>query len=233
MIPKIIWQTYECEFNALPQYAKDCVDTWKKQNPDWEYKYSSAKDREKFVLKYFGQDWYNFFISVPYGVMRADMWRYMVLYIHGGIYSDLDTVCKYPIENWMLPSYNAVISMETDEPLCCQYLIASAPQMPWLQKTLDIVWSKRNDIDLYKTGLEKVYNITGPVVWTEGVRQGLGVLVGEPFNFDDYIKYTNASLLCYGGDDLVLFNGKMVEHLVASKNWTNGYNPWQIEVGNI
>jgi mannosyltransferase OCH1-like enzyme len=233
MIPKIIWQTYKCNYEELPQYVKDCATTWKEINPEWEYRYMSDKDTENFVLEYFGIDWYNFFIKMPYGVMRADIWRYMIIFIYGGVYADLDTICKEPIENWLLPSYDTVISMDTDEPYCCQYLFASIPQSLLFKKTLDLIQIKGKHIDLYETGLQKVYNITGPIVWTEGVRQGLGVLEGEPFNFDDYFKYTNASLLCYGGDELVFFNGKMVEHLVASKNWTEGYNPWQIEVGNI
>ena len=50
MIPKIIWQTYECPYDELPQYAKDCTKTWIDKNPTWEYRYVDAQEREKFVL---------------------------------------------------------------------------------------------------------------------------------------------------------------------------------------
>ena len=31
---------------------------------------------------------------LPIAVMKADLWRYCVIYKYGGIYADADTVCK-------------------------------------------------------------------------------------------------------------------------------------------
>jgi mannosyltransferase OCH1-like enzyme len=36
--------------------------------------------------------------SFPKGVMIADFWRYSIMYSHGGIYLDLDTLPVKPIK---------------------------------------------------------------------------------------------------------------------------------------
>jgi mannosyltransferase OCH1-like enzyme len=40
------------------------------------------------------------FKEYPIGVMRADFWRYAILYIYGGIYLDIDTQPLLSIEKW-------------------------------------------------------------------------------------------------------------------------------------
>jgi mannosyltransferase OCH1-like enzyme len=40
-------------------------------------------------------------MSFPVGAMRSDFWRYAVIYMHGGIYGDIDTWCKRPVQQWL------------------------------------------------------------------------------------------------------------------------------------
>ena len=40
------------------------------------------------------------FLKFPLPVMKADFWRYCVLYINGGIYADLDAKPLIPINEW-------------------------------------------------------------------------------------------------------------------------------------
>ena len=56
MIPKVIWQTYECDYDKLDLKALECSSSWKQINPEWEYIYVSGKEREQFVLKNFGKE---------------------------------------------------------------------------------------------------------------------------------------------------------------------------------
>jgi len=92
VIPKIIWQTHEWEYQDLPyDYAMASL-TWQNLNPDWEYRYVSAKDRVSHILEY-DKDLLNFYEKCD-GVTQADVWRYVVLYLYGGVYSDMDSMCK-------------------------------------------------------------------------------------------------------------------------------------------
>ena len=40
------------------------------------------------------------FTSYPLGVMKADFWRYCIMFVEGGIYSDIDTESYVPINQW-------------------------------------------------------------------------------------------------------------------------------------
>ena len=70
MIPKIIWQTYETPYKDLPKYIIEYSNSWIEKNPDWEYRYMSATEREQFVEEHFGKEWLKIYKSYPYNVMR-------------------------------------------------------------------------------------------------------------------------------------------------------------------
>jgi mannosyltransferase OCH1-like enzyme len=38
--------------------------------------------------------------NFPKGVMKADFWRYAVLYFYGGVYTDIDTDPYKSIRDW-------------------------------------------------------------------------------------------------------------------------------------
>jgi hypothetical protein len=91
-IPKIIWQTHEWEYSDLPQNFLAATMTWKNLNPDWEYRYVSAKERESYIDSSF----INLY-KMHDKVSQADLWRYLVTYKYGGVYSDMDSICTTPL----------------------------------------------------------------------------------------------------------------------------------------
>ena len=62
---------------------------------------------DDFIERNFDEEVLRTFRGFPLGVMRADFWRYAVLYMHGGIYADVDTNCTMPVEQWLPPKDNA------------------------------------------------------------------------------------------------------------------------------
>lgn len=56
-----------------------------------------------FILDNYGPSVHSLYASFPLGVMRADFWRYAILYANGGIYSDIDTMCVTPADQWFPP----------------------------------------------------------------------------------------------------------------------------------
>ena len=41
--------------------------------------------------------------SFPLAVMKADFWRYAILYARGGIYADIDVQARRPVASWLPP----------------------------------------------------------------------------------------------------------------------------------
>lgn len=94
-IPKIIWQTHEWEYEDLPQNFLAASMTWQNLNPDWEYRYVGAKQREHYVKE---ADYLLYKIYKKHDkVSQADMWRYLVTHEFGGVYADMDSICTMPL----------------------------------------------------------------------------------------------------------------------------------------
>jgi mannosyltransferase OCH1-like enzyme len=49
--------------------------------------------REFFIKYYFDERVYNAYCKIKPGAFKADLWSYCILYIFGGIYVDIDTLC--------------------------------------------------------------------------------------------------------------------------------------------
>jgi mannosyltransferase OCH1-like enzyme len=227
MIPKIIWQTYKDSFDMLPQYMKDAAQTWKDQNPEYEWRYMDDKQAAEFVLTEFGEEWHRIFISAPVGVMRGDIWRYMIIYKYGGVYSDLDTECWKPISSWIMEDKNMIVCPETSEHFC-QWTFAAAPNHPVIKSVLDQI--KLEFINPDYNAQHFVHNLTGPAVWTRGINSKLNISVRNLI--DDYLLINsseNAKLYkfhCYGGEQWRIFHFEAVKHLYGSQTWKEGYVQW-------
>lgn len=86
--------------------------TWKNLNPDWEYRYVSAKSREYYI-----DHFYSKLYKLHDKVSQADLWRYLVTYEHGGVYADMDSICTVPL-TYMLEQHqnNAdIVAMPVDQ----------------------------------------------------------------------------------------------------------------------
>jgi mannosyltransferase OCH1-like enzyme len=96
MIPKIIHQTWKN--TEIPENWKFGVEECKKIHDDYEYKLWTDDMMEDFVKKEYS-DFYETYKSYKYHIQRCDAFRYLVLYKYGGIYIDMDIVCKKKLDN--------------------------------------------------------------------------------------------------------------------------------------
>lgn len=228
MIPKIIWQTYKDPFDTLQPYMVDTVNSWKDKNPDYEYRYMDDVEVLKFVRKEFGEDWYQIFIDCPLGVMRADIWRYMIIYKYGGVYTDLDTLCLAPIDEWLPKDYDMVICPENDVHLC-QWTFAATPGHPILKSVLDCIKEGFENPDYQED--HYVHKLTGPAVWTRGIRKAIDLPENTQLIYMDKIikdlpKAKEYKLFSFGSESWRMFHNMVVQHLYGSQNWHYGYVQW-------
>jgi mannosyltransferase OCH1-like enzyme len=100
MIPKIIWQTHENEYNNLLPFQKDITNTWKNLNPGWDYRYVGSKKRSEDVKEY--DEFLHSYYLESTKIHQSDIWRLVAIYNHGGFYSDMDAVCIKGIDETFL-----------------------------------------------------------------------------------------------------------------------------------
>lgn len=246
MIPKIIWQTYKDPFDTLQPYMKDAVQTWKDLNPDYEYRYMSDEEAAVFVKDFYGQEMHDLFMSFPVGVMRGDLWRYLIIYAYGGVYSDLDTLCKQPIDSWIKPEYDMIVCPEHDLHFC-QWTFAASKGNEIIKSVIDLIVERNKTPDYDAPHFVHYY--TGPGVWTTGILNGLSIveenhacdeqstdgrcrharLIDLSMEYNQYPNVKNKKFYCYGGEDWRIFHHTAVHHLYGSQNWHQGYVQWTQE----
>lgn len=90
-IPLKIFQTWYTK--NLPIHMKKNTLLLQKQNPQFEYYLYDDEDCLEFIEKHFGNDVVIAYKSLVPGAYKADLWRYCVLYVHGGIYLDMKMRC--------------------------------------------------------------------------------------------------------------------------------------------
>ena len=90
-IPLNIFQTWHSK--DLPENMRKTVQLLKIQNPEFEHFLFDDNDCREFIEKNFPNDVLFAFDSLIPGAYKSDLWRYCVLYIHGGIYLDIKYHC--------------------------------------------------------------------------------------------------------------------------------------------
>lgn len=95
MIPKWIHQTWkskepDTEIDRLRQ-------SWISAHPDFKYSFYDDHDILQFIRKYFDERVSRTYRRITNGSLKADFFRYCVLYIHGGVYVDVDLMCLRPL----------------------------------------------------------------------------------------------------------------------------------------
>lgn len=151
LIPKIIFQTWENK-SISPEF-QTIIDTWKQHNPNYEYCLIDAQERSDFIHTHFEDRVYNAYCKILPGAFKADLWRYCVLYIHGGFYVDIDTLCMGSIDRLLneTTQFVSVIDMN-DTPgegthNLANGFIGSIPKHPILKICIDrVVFNVENRI---------------------------------------------------------------------------------------
>lgn len=92
IIPLKIYQTWATK--DLPPKMKERVELLKSQNPRFEHHLFDDNDCREFIKKYFRSDVLNAYDRLIPGAYKADLWRYCVLFINGGIYLDIKFICN-------------------------------------------------------------------------------------------------------------------------------------------
>ncbi|KAF3015861.1 membrane-bound alpha-1,6- mannosyltransferase Initiation-specific [Neopestalotiopsis sp. 37M] len=127
--------------------------------------------------------------ALPEPVLKADFFRYLILYARGGIYSDIDTSALKSALEWIpdsVPkeSIGLVVGIEADPDRpdwaewysrriqFCQWTIQSKPGHPVLRDIITRITKetlKRREEGVFITKKKSIVEFTGPAVFTDTV----------------------------------------------------------------
>ena len=210
MIPKIIWQTYECDYKDLPTKTLECAKSWQEKNSDWEYEYVSGKQREQFVLNNFGDNWYKIYISYKHNILKANLWRYLCLYTYGGFYVDSDMFCKEPITKWLNTEYDFIAFQDPPYDGYTESFFASSSKNIFLENLLKNINKQYFLNKEYKTYIDYIINEVGYVIFTKSILETIK-------NVNDY------NYILHNQEFSKIIHSNFITHYKASNNDNNSF----------
>ena len=172
-IPKRVMQTWEhkrlgAEFQAI-------VDTWKTHNPHYEFVMMDAEDREQFIRAHFQQSVIDAYARIIPGAYKSDLFRYCYLWVNGGVYADIDTLCLGSLDDFLVPGAGLVVPIDLNlsvnegtHNLACGF-IAVIPQHPAMMRCIQIAVRNVQNATVPRSKLD----FTGPGVLGRAVNECL------------------------------------------------------------
>ena len=96
-IPKKIFMTWHSHQLSDDMYNN--IQLWIKNNSDWELHLYDDQQVLEFLKANFDKDVVEAYNNIYPKAYKADLFRYCILYIYGGVYSDVKNVPLQPISN--------------------------------------------------------------------------------------------------------------------------------------
>lgn len=199
---KNIWQTWKVGVNhvTFPEKYKRFLSTWDAQNTGYKHHVITDDQCDLMINDLYSgvPDVKKAWNLMPKIILKADFFRYLILFARGGVYSDIDTTGLKPIETWLSNNDSVygkpnnaglVVGIEADPDRpdwaewyarriqFCQWTIQAKKGHPMLRELI----AKITELTLerHKNGTLKkvlgkdeggdVMNWTGPGIWTDSV----------------------------------------------------------------
>ena len=225
--PRKIWQTWKVDSLSFDERDLTMARTWTQKNPGHRYEVLTDNNDLHYVETHFGPNALNrpdivyTYRSLTAQIIKADLLRYLVMYVEGGIYADIDVEALKPIDRFIPDRYNErdvdmVISVEIDQPeykdhpilgkksqSFCQWTFMCKPRQPVMMLLVDNIlkWlnemSKKQNVPISDIHLDfdDIISGTGPSAFTIAVLQEMSRKAGRTITWDTFHNMAESKLI--------------------------------------
>lgn len=194
MIPTILHQTWKTE--EIPENWQAAVKSCKDVNGNFEYMLWTDAKMEEFVKTNY-PEFYPVYQSYAYQIQRCDVFRYLVLYKYGGVYLDMDTVCKQDLNPYLKYDIVFSTSFNIDSSYTNSFLMV-IPEHSFIKFCIDNLPAYVNSYSYFGKHLH-IMNSTGPYFLTKML---------EKYNIEKLPNHYVLSKEEFAGDCSICNNGK-------------------------
>jgi mannosyltransferase OCH1-like enzyme len=144
LVPRIVHQTW-FENVSKEKYPNMSRLIQSFQQSGWEYKFYTDEVARHMLEVHFPPEVVETYDTLKPGAFKADLFRYCILLIYGGVYSDMDVLLESNLDVAIAPDVGFVVPV--DEPgtpvnkrMCLwNGFIAAAPGHPFLAEAIETV----------------------------------------------------------------------------------------------
>jgi hypothetical protein len=207
-IPKKLFQTAK-SYDTLPPEIKANIARLKELNPDWDYRFFDDEQMKSYLRNNLPPEEWELLqeINPRYGVVLADIFRYVIVHKEGGIYLDVKSTATKPLSQTIDPEAAFVISQWPNKvgqlyigyglhPELAdvpggefqQWNVIAAQQHPFLKAVIARVL---NNIRTYTpsqfgTDAYGVLRVSGPIAFTQAIYPLLDHYPHKIVNLEDW-----------------------------------------------
>ncbi|EGW30507.1 uncharacterized protein SPAPADRAFT_143660 [Spathaspora passalidarum NRRL Y-27907] len=211
-IPKKIWQMWKVplDHEDFPDDYKKYHQTWVDKAPNYEYTLKTNAEYDIIINELYADipEVLHAYNIMPQTILKCDFSRYLLLFFHGGIYADLDTLLWKPIDVWITNQRKylnrpldpgIIVGIENDKgarinnwtilskrghPMIAEMINQITEHTLWREKTGQLEAIFRNPKD-------NVIDWTGPGRFTDMTYKYLNNILQTDFNhFETIVDYT-------------------------------------------
>ena len=210
-IPFIVHQTFYT--TNLPLQIVKIIQNNKIMCPNYKFIFYDDLDCSNFIKTYFNERIYNAYMMLNdcYGAMKADFFRYCILYKVGGVYLDIKSKIIFPLKLIIKEDDSCILDIprnnlepwRRDSPTYEQWLLMFEPNHPYLNKMIEqMVTNIENKYEPQIPGYEiltskqKILQLTGPDALTRAINTCIKNNIIKHRNID-YTKYFTLSFNNY------------------------------------
>lgn len=224
MIPKHIFFTHEDKSKIIDNILKE----WKHHNPDFTFHFFNSDQRATFIKKHY-PEFMKYYISTnkQYGALRADIWRYLVIYHYGGVYIDHKVRILKPISSTLdlnaemcvtykgskRSLYTKIKNLFAHEELV-QYCFAAEKNSKHLKQVIDLMLDRLKQQSYFvgkpcryflypgtgNSGVYGVFYTTGPLMFTDALKNDFDSIKLYNNEFYGMIEYPLLKTCSLGND---------------------------------
>lgn len=190
-IPKKIFQTAK-SFETLPVEIRESIEQLRARNPEWSYTFFDDAAMKVYLRDHLNADDWQIVedVNPKYGVVLADLFRYVLLYNEGGVYLDIKSTAWRPLSEVIEPGTEFVISQWENKigqdhvgmgfyPELAyipggefqQWCIIAAPRHPFLKAAIkQVLYNLKTYTPLtFGTDAWGVIRLSGPIAYTKAI----------------------------------------------------------------
>ncbi|RMZ82802.1 hypothetical protein DV738_g1601, partial [Chaetothyriales sp. CBS 135597] len=225
--PRKIWQTWKVEPLVFEEKDLNIARTWTSKNPSYRYEVLTDQNDLAYVETYFGPYGFNrpdivyVYRELTAKIIKADLLRYLIMYVEGGIYTDIDVEALRSVDRFIPSKFDErdidmVVGVEIDQPefhahkilgsKCmsfCQWTFMCKPRLPVMLKLVEhiIEWLKgvadEQNVPLSQIVLDfdEVISGTGPSAFTKAILEEMSEREGREITWEPFHSLDEAKLV--------------------------------------
>lgn len=159
-IPRRIIQIYKT--NKIHTHIYKNVMKMIEKNPEYDYLFITYEIARELIKKHFDEKTMAAYEKIQIGAAKADFIRYVVLYLYGGIYLDLDASIEIEIDRFIPNDTDFIFFYRfVDETKMTQWIFFTKPENHIIKKIINEM------VDRIHNNETNIFIATGPTLFTD------------------------------------------------------------------